>query len=146
MSAARTLLLSFVLVVGCGAKQTPEGTLAPAPGSETSVTFEKRPVAKTPPPQSGEKREVKFPKIVRSRTANGLELNVVELTQLPVVQILLVVRSGSAEPELVPCIECSERIGKRKSVHGPPAGLAHCHHALVLGSLDVFALGLEDRR
>jgi zinc protease len=103
MSAARILLCSSLWLCACGSTQTPEGTLPPPPGSETSVTFEKRPVAKQPPPQSGTQREVKFPKIARSQTSSGLELNVVELNQLPVVQILLVVRSGgAADPEKQP--------------------------------------------
>jgi len=48
------------------------------------------------PPMPGSAREVSLPSISRSTLENGLEVNVVPLSTLPVVNLLLVVRSGDA--------------------------------------------------
>ncbi len=47
-----------------------------------------------PPPQGGTARDIAFPAITRSSLPNGLELNTVSSTQLPVVYLQLVIRSG----------------------------------------------------
>ncbi|MCG8554829.1 MAG: insulinase family protein, partial [Proteobacteria bacterium] len=48
------------------------------------------------PPGPAAPREVRFPPVVRATTNNGLEVNVVELRRLPLVEVRLVVRGGSA--------------------------------------------------
>ena len=58
---------------------------------------------KQPPPASGTARDVRFPTVAHSRLANGLSINTVELSQLPIASIELVIRSGSAsDPENLP--------------------------------------------
>jgi len=85
---------SCLLAAACGggATQTPAAqNTTPA----TQVQIEKVATKQAPPP-SGERRDVKFPAIVRATTGSGLELNTVEIDTLPIVRIRLVVRSGSA--------------------------------------------------
>ncbi len=48
------------------------------------------------PPASGTARDVRFPSVAHSRLTNGLEINTVELSQLPIAYLELVIRSGSA--------------------------------------------------
>jgi zinc protease len=54
-------------------------------------------VQKEPPPVSGTARDVQFPPIQRSRTKNGLAIHTVPLPELPVAEIELIIRSGSAD-------------------------------------------------
>jgi zinc protease len=79
----------------------PEQPMHGAPGS--TVEIEKGVARKEAPPASGTRRDVRFPSIARTQTESGLELDTVSLPQLPVVQIKLVVRSGSAsDPDKQP--------------------------------------------
>jgi hypothetical protein len=48
------------------------------------------------PPESGPQRETPFPKIEQQDLASGLTLDVVSLRTLPLVQIRLLVKSGTA--------------------------------------------------
>ena len=95
-----------VLLGACSATTTqapPVKAPAPAPAPETTVTVQQEPVAKEQPPAPGPRPEVHFPTIDRALTRNGLELDTVELHELPVVQIRLVIRSGSAaDPKDLP--------------------------------------------
>jgi zinc protease len=52
--------------------------------------------ARQAPPPSGASREIHFPPIVRTSAGSGLELNTVALHGVPVIQIKLVIKSGSA--------------------------------------------------
>lgn len=103
--ALRSPTVVIVLALaGCGssATQTPGATHTTP--TETKVEVAKAP-AKQPPPPSGERRDVKFPAIIRATTASGLELNTVEIKTLPIVKIRLVVRGGSSsDPESMPGI------------------------------------------
>ncbi len=58
---------------------------------------------KQAPPPSGQARDVRFPPIVRTTLANGLEIDTVEQHDLPLVAVRLVVKSGdSADPANMP--------------------------------------------
>lgn len=87
--------LSAVLAfVACGGATTPAPVAAPEP----TPAPEPAPVAEAPreaPPESGPARDIAFPPIERVTLANGLELNTVTSSQLPVVYLRLVVRSGA---------------------------------------------------
>ncbi|HET6339685.1 MAG TPA: pitrilysin family protein [Polyangiales bacterium] len=63
--------------------QPPEGAAAAAAKKEA-------------PPPSGTAADIHFPPIARANTATGLEVNTVALRGVPVVQVKLVIRTGSA--------------------------------------------------
>jgi zinc protease len=104
MNRRSILALGSALLCACASapKPAPQQPASVEPG--TTVTVQKTRVRKEMPPASGPRRDVSFPSIARAQTASGLELNTVQLLpELPVVQIKLVVRSGSAsDPEKVP--------------------------------------------
>lgn len=95
------LSLCFVLAcVGCGSK-------SPAPESHPKVVQRPPPAPQAKrreqPPRSAAAKDIKFPAIQRTNLDNGLEVNVVELDNLPVVYLRLVIRSGSAtDPKAMP--------------------------------------------
>lgn len=85
-----------------------EATLPPA-AQTTPTKVEVEQVAAPPaparqaPPQSAPAREIHFPPIARETTGGGLEVNTVALHGVPVVQVKLVIRSGSArDPKDLP--------------------------------------------
>jgi zinc protease len=101
----RAIAATCALLAACGGttSQTPAAQQATALPPATTVTVQKNPVAKEQPPAPGPQPQVRFPKVERSQSSAGLELDTVELHQLPVVQIQLVIRSGSAaDPEKQP--------------------------------------------
>ncbi len=105
MNRARSLYLSSALLCACGGATQAPGTTTPATaeGAAGAPTGTTAAAPKQPPPASGPRREVRFPKIEHAQTASGLALDTVALQSLPVVQIKLVVRSGSAsDPEKLP--------------------------------------------
>src|SRR5690349_9256700 len=89
-----SLLCLVAWLTACGGTQTPAPV---APGPQPEQAAQPGPGAAAPkmqPPASAARREVKFPQIAR---------DTVELKALPVVQIKLVIRSGSAtDPEKLP--------------------------------------------
>jgi zinc protease len=85
----------LVALLGCASTQKGAPTTS-TPADGTTISIEKGAVPREPPPAAGPRKDVRFPSIVRTQLANGLELNVVELHQLPVVNVRLIVRSGSA--------------------------------------------------
>jgi zinc protease len=93
--------LASALLASCASAPPPAASLPSARAVHVSA-----PTATVPkelPPGSGPRRDMRFPSVVRSETKQGLELNSVELRQLPLVQIKLVVRSGSAaDPDELP--------------------------------------------
>ena len=88
------LALLFLVASACGGKgasnEIRTTPLAKAPPADTT------PKAKEPPPASAAARDVNFPPVARQTLPNGLELNTVEWRPLPVVNLRLVIRSGSA--------------------------------------------------
>jgi predicted Zn-dependent peptidase len=103
--AACVIALACALLAACSSTttQAPPAQQTTVPAAATTVTVQKNPVAKEQPPAPGPQPQVRFPKIERSQSNAGMELDTVELHQLPVVQIELVVRSGSAaDPEKMP--------------------------------------------
>jgi zinc protease len=79
------------------AVQQPGAAKAAAPNAAKSQA------QKQQPPGPSARREMRFPAVTRSVTPNGLELDSIELHQLPVVNIKLVIGSGSAaDPDKLP--------------------------------------------
>jgi zinc protease len=104
MPRSFVVLMGLLLVCACagGTTEAPPPQVAPLPPA-TTVAVEKMPVQKELPPEAAPQPEVHFPKIARSETTFGLELDTVSLRQLPIVQIRLVIKSGSAaDPEKLP--------------------------------------------
>lgn len=98
----RYALLSLT-TLGCASAPPPAPEAPKSAAEGTAATVDKNVANKQEPPASGPRREVRFPEITRAQTASGLEWNSVELRELPVVQIRLVVRSGSAtDPDELP--------------------------------------------
>ncbi|MDD9940724.1 MAG: insulinase family protein [Myxococcales bacterium] len=88
------------LIAGCAASMQPAPTTTPQtaggpPGAQPAPP-QAAPTAKQAPPPSGTARDLKFPPVARSTTKGGLEINTVAMTQLPTVDVKLVIRSGSA--------------------------------------------------
>lgn len=93
---------------GCGAASQPRAAQPKkaeenAEAAQTKTAEKPAEAVKEQPPESGERHEIQFPEIARSKTKSGLELNTVEMHQLPLVELKLVIRSGSAaDPEDLP--------------------------------------------
>ncbi|HET8933948.1 MAG TPA: pitrilysin family protein [Polyangiales bacterium] len=101
-SLTRLSLLS--MLAACGGSQA---SLPPA--AQTTATqvvverVEQTAPQKQPPPSGAAPREIHFPAIERQSTSSGLEVNTVALHGVPVVQIKLVIKSGSArDPKDLP--------------------------------------------
>ncbi len=96
----KSLFATCLLVsAGCGGTGTlppAAATTAVAVQSPAAVTVEKTEVKKDEPPKSGAARDIHFPPITRATTKSGLEVNTVTLHGLPVLQVRLVIKSGSA--------------------------------------------------
>ncbi len=94
MKSLRSLPLSFALVLGACAKQTPppaQPTTLPPPAPLATATQ-----IKEQPPASGVARDIAFPKLHHETLDNGLNIDVVPHKQLPIVSLELVIKSGSA--------------------------------------------------
>lgn len=93
LSSSWPLTLLFV-GNACAPRQLPPPTSTPEPVAlETSLST--APEREQPPPPSPS-LPAPFPKIERASLANGFELAVVEAPALPLVQLRLVIRTGSA--------------------------------------------------
>ena len=97
-----TSALLGVVLAACGGSTLP-------PAAQTTVTkVEVEQIAPpTPtrqaPPAGTQPREIHFPPIARENTGSGLEVNTVALHGVPVVQIKLVIKAGSArDPRELP--------------------------------------------
>lgn len=95
-------VLLCMLLGSCAATQP----TAKVPQPPAATRAQPMPTVATPkqlPPGPQPRPPVRFPAIVRAETKSGLELDTVELGQLPLVQLKLVIRSGSAtDPEKLP--------------------------------------------
>jgi len=101
-STRQLTLLSLAFAIACGGTPPP---VVPTPVTEPEpIQAPPEPIAaREDPPPSAAPRDIHFPPIARKASASGLELNSVELRQLPIVQIELVIRSGSAsDPSNLP--------------------------------------------
>jgi zinc protease len=93
----KRLACLLTLVLGCGSQQVPP----PAPPPPPAPTAP--PVASAPPrnplaepPPSGVTPNASFPSIARRTLANGLQLAVVSRRNLPIVELRLLVHSGTS--------------------------------------------------
>jgi len=87
---------ALCLLAACGGAPPPPPAPLPVELPPPAASPEQAKPAKQSPPPSAAPRDIRFPKIERSVTTQGLEINSVQLTQLPTVSIKLVIRSGSA--------------------------------------------------
>lgn len=94
-------LVCVALILACGGSPLP---VEPTPIAEPTPIEPPAPLTvREDPPPSSAPRDIHFPPIARKASGSGLELNTVELRQLPIVQIELVIRSGSAsDPKNLP--------------------------------------------
>lgn len=90
--------VNLLLVVACGAAGTPAPTAAPAapPALAAPPPVAPPAVDGIEPPVSGISPSAAFPPIVHRELENGLNLRIVERHLHPIVELRLVVRSGSA--------------------------------------------------
>lgn len=110
MSRALLLLLCGALfALGCGpsAEETEGGGDTEEVGGDGATDGDgsggEEVATKQPPPESGPRREVRFPPIVRQSLPNGLEINAVETAGLPVIYLQLVIKSGGeSDPQGMP--------------------------------------------
>jgi predicted Zn-dependent peptidase len=96
------LVLAMLTLSACGGgAATP--TTTETTGTEVAETPPPPERHRQEPPPSGAARDVHLPAIARSTLRNGLEINTVNATSLPVVYVRLTVRSGlSADPQELP--------------------------------------------
>ncbi len=74
-----------------------QATTPAAPANSLSVQIEKVPIVRELPPESAAARDIHLPPVTRTASAgSGLELNTVTMTALPVIQVKLVIKAGSA--------------------------------------------------
>lgn len=90
----RSISLALALVA-CGGTSLPQGEVPPLEQGAVPDEGQAPSTATMAAPPSGPARDVHFPPIERVSLENGLELNVVESHQLPVVYLRLVIRSGA---------------------------------------------------
>lgn len=92
-----SVLVAALGLAGCGAQQgTGAGARAPtAEGAGESAGNGKQPV-RQPPPPSGPVHATPFPKISRDELPNGIHLDVVPIHTLPLVQIRVLIRTGTS--------------------------------------------------
>ncbi len=99
----RTLCTSLMMALACGPTAEPVETPGEEPTTETGGENPPAVVEREPPPASGPRRDVAFPEVVRSELDNGLELSTATWSQLPIVYLRLVIRSGTAaDPDNLP--------------------------------------------
>lgn len=91
----RSLCLLLCSLVACGGAPAPAPvTPPPAPASTAAPAPSQDPLASPPP--AGITPDAPFPSIARRTLPNGLELAVVSRKTLPIVELRLVFRSGTA--------------------------------------------------
>jgi zinc protease len=106
-SSARSIAIATAAIGGalavaaCGGSSTlPPAAQSTTPAQQTTPPPPPQQVAAAPqketPPASGAARDIHFPPIARANTSTGLEVNTVSLRGVPVVQVKLVIRTGSA--------------------------------------------------
>ncbi len=89
-------LLVCVTAASCATAPKPVPNVEAEAAPETTVTVEAATPVKEPPPKSAVARDIDFPEVSRVTLDNGLTLDVVRQTQLPIVSIEFVIQSGSA--------------------------------------------------
>ncbi len=84
--------------LGCGGGEAPASGEPPvvSTSGDEARTIEPTPAPREPPPASATPRDVHLPSTSRATLRNGLEVNTVADSRLPIVYVRLVVRSGLA--------------------------------------------------
>jgi zinc protease len=98
MNAARTalLLVSAIVLSACRGQSVAHpvsNAQAPETAHPKGLALE---AVRESPPQSGPFHSIPFPKIERAELSNGMQLEVIEAHALPIVQLRVVIKSGSA--------------------------------------------------
>ena len=101
MRVLRASLALGALVAGCGGSGPPsfgpekvDIPVTDGLADEGTVARPARVLAKSPPP-SGAAKESPFPRVARSKLSNGVGVDVVTSTALPIVHVRVLVRAGS---------------------------------------------------
>ncbi len=103
MRATYLLLGLLMYQAGCASSNPPPPASKPAHPAHRQPQAQQ--LVRETPPTADTPKDIRFPAIQRSTLDNGLEVNVVELEELPVVYLRLVIRSGSAtDPKALPGI------------------------------------------
>jgi predicted Zn-dependent peptidase len=89
------LALLGLLAAACHSQPPPAAPVVPVPVPEAPKEQPVEP-ARESPPESGPPRETPFPKIDHQELGNGLAVDVVQARTLPIVQIRVLVKTGSA--------------------------------------------------
>ncbi|MBK8172213.1 MAG: insulinase family protein [Sandaracinaceae bacterium] len=92
----RALVLACALALASCGSQSPTSSTTPEASAQGDSNVTQTETARVAPPVSGPARDVHFPPIQRTTTANGLEVNVVATHALPVLYVRLVIKSGDA--------------------------------------------------
>jgi zinc protease len=96
-SLARLACVLCIAACGGGSTLPPAAQTVPTTAAISPPTAAATPAPpRQAPPPSATAREIHFPAIVRASASSGLELNTVALHGVPVVQVKLVIKSGSA--------------------------------------------------
>jgi zinc protease len=98
------LALSACALIACaGESNLPPAAETTATKVQVEQVQEPAAAPRQAPPVGGQPREIHFPPIARDTTSSGLEVNTVALHGVPVVQLKLVIKSGSArDPKDLP--------------------------------------------
>jgi len=100
-----TIFICLLVALACGgpsveSRTQPSSPRVGEPPTEPSAIVEEK---RESPPAAGTPKDIHFPPIRREHTVNGLEINTVELKQLPLLEIQLVINSGTAaDPAKLP--------------------------------------------
>ncbi|HTU60439.1 MAG TPA: hypothetical protein VMF89_18435, partial [Polyangiales bacterium] len=91
------------IIAACGGSQANLPPAAQTTATQVVVERVEPAPQKQAPPAGTAPREIHFPAIDRQSTGSGLEVNTVSLRGVPVVQVKLVIKSGSArDPKELP--------------------------------------------
>ncbi len=103
MKKQKIALALIAALAGCGGAKQAQETTTPASGDTARADVTEAQKTKVAPPASGTARDIAFPKIAHSELDNGLNLDVVSQTQLPTINLELVIMSGgTSDPEKLP--------------------------------------------
>ncbi|MFT3927881.1 MAG: pitrilysin family protein [Myxococcales bacterium] len=87
---------ALLFVASCASAPKPAPATPSAPAPDATAAVEPAMPARQPPPKSAVARDISFPEVHHVALENGLTLEVVRQTQLPIVSMELVIQSGSA--------------------------------------------------
>jgi predicted Zn-dependent peptidase len=96
MNTTRMAALISVFALSACRGQKVAHPVSSAQGPDTQQKAPGLDAVRESPPESGPARETPFPKVERTELPNGLQLQVIQAHTLPLVQLRIVVKTGSA--------------------------------------------------